>query len=301
MELRQLRYFIAIAEEEHFGRAAAQLRIAQPALSRQMKLLEAELGFDLFDRLPRGVQLSGAGRFFLEEIRAIDAQLLRGISRTRSFVKGDIGILRLSLIESSAWHGVVPDVLRLYRARFPEVEIALSTMGTEAQLARLRQRLTHAAIVYNPLQIDDLCAVELARQSMVLAMPQECPLARLPRLRIRDLTGYPLIGFDRSASPKLYDDLQKALTELEFTPNFISEPANESEMLALVSAGAGLAFTNASQQWRQPHSIRFVPVDDLKVTMSLQLVYRDDDRSPTLTNFLQILRDHLALSGTPRT
>lgn len=293
MELRQIRYFIAIAEDEHFGRASARLGIAQPALSRQMKLLEQELGFDLFERLPRGVRLTGAGKVFLAEMQELHSHLQRGIARAGAASRGMFGSLRLSMIESVAWHGLVPDALRIYRRRYPEVEIALSTMPTEQQLLRLRQGQTDVALVYNPApaQLADLRSTEIARQTLVLAMPADSPLAGREEIGIRDLLGHKLVGFRRSASPRLYDDLQTALSSLEFTPNYISEPVNETEILALVSAGAGLAFTNASQVWRKPHGVVFARIRDLDVTMSLRVVYRDQDLSATRDRFLEVLRD----------
>ena len=301
MELRQIRYFVAIAEEEHFGRASARLCIAQPALSRQIRLLEDELGIHLFERLPRGVRLTAAGKVFLEEMKGLDRTLQRAIARAGPTARGTFGSLRVSLIESVAWHGLVPNALRAYRARYPDVEISLSTMPTDQQLMRLRQNETDLALVYNPTpaQLAGLVAVELARQPMVLAMPSDCPLATRDDILIRDLLGYTLIGFRRATSPKLYDDLQAALSLVEFTPNNISEPVNETEILALVSAGAGLAIANASQRWRKPHGVEFATIRDLDVTMSLKVVYREQDVSATRDKFLSILQS-LTGEGFPR-
>ncbi len=289
MEMRQIRYFVAIAEEEHFGRAAERLRIAQPALSRQMRLLEAELGFKLFERLPRGVRLNSAGSVMLSEMRDLQSQLARSIATARATAEGSSGILRLSLIESVAWHGIIPDGLKIFRHRFPGVRTALSTMPTVDQLERLRLRQTDAAIVYNPLNVDDLVSIPLTTTSIVLAMPVGCPLLDLPEIRIRDLKGYSLIAFQRAASPKLYDDLSAALVDVDFERNHISEPTNETEMLALVSTGAGLALSNKTQIWRRPDGVRFAPIADLDVTQSLQLLHRPGDCSPALSAFLDIL------------
>jgi DNA-binding transcriptional LysR family regulator len=301
MELRQIRYFIAIAEEEHFGRAAKRLRIAQPALSRQMQMLEAELGFDLFERLPRGVRLSQAGRVMLSEMKQLELQLQRSISTARSASTGEQGVLRLSLIESVAWHGLIPDTLRKFRERYPKVEVSLATMPTALQLFHLRQRNTEAALVYNPLNIDDLVAIHLVHSPIILAMPVDCPLIEKADIYLRDLKGYSMIGFQRAASPKFFDDLDRAVSTVDFTPNYVAEPTNETEILALVSTGAGLAFANALQQWRQPHGVRFAPIRDLDVSQALNLVHRRDDISPTLAAFLAILKDFAPPHGSPET
>ncbi|MCZ4290983.1 LysR substrate-binding domain-containing protein [Hoeflea alexandrii] len=301
MELRQIRYFIAIAEEEHFGRAAKRLRIAQPALSRQMQMLEAELGFDLFERLPRGVRLSPAGRVMLSEMKELELQLQRSIASARSVSTGQQGVLRLSLIESVAWHGLIPDTLRMFRELHPNVEVSLATMPTALQLFHLRQRNTEAALVYNPLNIEDLVAIHLADSPVILAMPLGCPLIEKEDIYLRDLKGYSMIGFQRAASPKFFDDLDNAVSTVDFSPNYVAEPTNETEILALVSTGAGLAFANAFQQWRQPHGVRFAPIRDLNVSQALNLVHRRNDISPTLAAFLAVLKDLVESSELPET
>ena len=295
---RRIRYFIAVAEDEHFGRASRRLRIAQPALSRQIRTLEDELGFDLFERLPRGVRLTHPGRVLLAEMREVEAQLLRGIAAARSAAEGRHGRLRLSLIDSAAWHGVVPNALRAYRARFPDVEVSLSTMPAAQQIAWLSEGRTDAAIVYNIAEADGLVSTHLASIPIVLAMPADCPLLALPRIRVRDLSDYPLIGFQRAASPKLFDDLTAALADIDFTRNFISEPTNEADMLALVSMGSGLALANAMQSWRPPHGVAFAPVEDLNVTQSLNVLHRRDDNSPLRASFIDALLAEASTDGT---
>ncbi|KRW95227.1 hypothetical protein AQY21_15620 [Paracoccus sp. MKU1] len=289
MELRQIHYFIAIAEEEHFGRAAQRLRIAQPALSRQMRLLEEELGLQLFDRLPRGVRLSAAGQVFLIELRRVVGELQRAVAVTRRAAAGEAGVLRLSLIESACWHGLVPESLRIFRMRFPAVDLSLTTMSTGPQLAALRQCKTDAALVYNPPPAEDLTTVPLIRYPAVLAMPADCPLAERPRIHLADLASWPLIGFRRAASPRFYDDISVSMHAAGVASRYIAELENETEMLALVSAGAGLAIANSAQRWRPPHGVRFAPVEDLDVGLHLHLLHRLGDVPPTLTQFIQIL------------
>lgn len=289
MELRQIQYFIAIAEVEHFGRAALRLRIAQPALSRQMKLLEAELGIELFERLPRGVRLTAAGRVFLDEARHMLVQLTRAVAAAQGAAAGKAGSLRLGFIEAVAWQGLVPDAIRRFRNEFPGVALTLAAMPTGEQLASLRQGRLDAALIYNPLPADDLTVLALVRHPVVLAVPVESPLAERTALMLRDLEDQPLIGFQRRASPRFFDDLQARFRAVGLTPRFVAELATETEILAMVSAGAGLALANSRQIWRPPHGVRFIPVNDLAVSLTLSLVHASENRNPTVNHFIAIL------------
>lgn len=289
MELRQIHYFVAIAEAEHFGRAALRLRIAQPALSRQMKLLEAELGIDLFERLPRGVRLTAAGRVFLDEARRTLAHLTRAVAAARAAAAGKAGTLRLGFIEAAAWQGLVPDAIRRFRSNSPGVALTLAAMPTAEQLAALRQGQMDAALVYNPQPADDLTAIGLIRHPVVLAVPVESPLTERAEVTLSDLEGQPLIGFQRRASPRFFDDVQARFRAVGFTPRFVAELMAETEILALVSAGAGLALANSCQMWRPPHGVRFIPISDLSVSLHLALVHASDNRNPTVTQFIGIL------------
>lgn len=291
MELRQIQYFIAIAEAEHFGRAAQRLRIAQPALSRQMKLLETELGIDLFERLPRGVRLTPAGRTFLNEIRGLNGLIARAISAARASAAGQFGTLRLSFIEAAAWQGLLPDAIRRFRAEYPGIELALLAMSTSEQLAALRQRQTDAALVYNPEPADDLAAIPLVHHPAILAVPVESPLAARATVSIADLAGERLIGFQRRGSPKFFDDIQAAFRRAGVAPRYVVELMAETEILALVSAGAGCALANSQQVWRPPHGVRFVEIRDLDVSLQLSLVHRRGDAPPALVHFTAILTE----------
>ena len=290
MELRQILYFVAIAEAEHFGRAAQRLRIAQPALSRQMKLLEQQLGVALFDRLPRGVRLTAAGRTFLQRTRGLERQLADAAEAARAAAQGRQGSLRLTFIEAVAWHGLIPDALRLFRDAHPGVDLGLVAMPTGDQLAALRRGDSDAALVYNATSSDDLTALPLARHPIVLAVPADAPLARQGRATVADLQGQPLIGFQRRASPRFFDDVHARFRDLGFQPRYVAELMAETEMLALVSAGAGLALANSSQMHRPPTGVRFLPLQDLGVSLELCLVHRADAVSPVLARFIDILR-----------
>src|ERR1700719_636694 len=138
MELRHLRYFVAVGEEQHYRRASRRLRVAQPALSRQIQDLEEELGFKLFDRLPRGVKLSVAGKLFLEDARRILQQVSEAAARAARVARGQSGTLRIGFTESASWHGVVPDALRVFRQHHPDAELQLHPAGSVDQIGDIR-------------------------------------------------------------------------------------------------------------------------------------------------------------------
>ena len=154
MELRHLRYFVAVGEEEHFGRAAQRLRVAQPALSRQIQDLEREIGFQLFDRLSRGVKISSAGKLFLEDARRILEQLNAATERAQRVARGQSGTLRVGFTENASWRGVVPDSLRLFRERYPDAELQLNPLPSLQQLEAVRSGRLDAGFMFNPPKPD---------------------------------------------------------------------------------------------------------------------------------------------------
>ncbi len=163
MELRHLRYFVAVGEDEHYGRAAQRLRVAQPALSSQIQDLEREIGFQLFDRLPRGVRLSAGGKVFLEDCRRILQEVDEAAVRAGRAARGLIGTLRVGFTESASWHGVVPDALREFRRRHPEAELLLSPLISLDQVEAVRAVRLDAGFVYHAPRADpDMDQVHVA-------------------------------------------------------------------------------------------------------------------------------------------
>lgn len=288
MELRQLHYFHTIAEEEHFGRASGRLRIAQPALSRQIKLLEAELGVDLFERLPRGVRLTAAGRVFQAECGQVLNHLTRAVSAARAAAEGQVGTLRLGFIEVAAWHGLVPEAIRRFRADYPAVDLGLSAMASGDQVAAVIEGRLDAGILYNVPPDPALTVLPLARHPVMVAVPATSPLAQHTEVTLNDLRNDGFVGFRRAASPRFHDDLTAAFANAGFVPRWISEMAAEADMLALVNAGVGLAFVNSCQRWRPPLAVRFLTVTDMAVHLDLSLVWRHDNAAPTLARFATI-------------
>ena len=291
MEIRQLQYFTAIAEREHFNRASEYLRIAQPALSRQMKLLEAELGVVLFERLPRGVRLTPAGKFFLEHSRSILGQIASAVALTQAMAAGRAGRLRLGVIEMGAWQGLVPDSIRRFRKEFPVVELELSVLSSPGQIEALRMGRLDAGLLYYPPKEAGLVAVPLVRHPVMIAVPAESPHAVRAEVNLHDLSDEDFIGFRRAVSPQFHDEIHAECQAHGFAPRFITETSCEADMLALVSAGAGGCFVNACQRWREPHSVRIRPVRDFGVCLELHYVYPAGDNLPAVRHFQSMVTE----------
>ena len=208
MELRHLRYFVAIGEEENYRRAAQRLNVAQTALSTQIQDLEAELGFKLFDRLPRGVKLSVAGRLFLEDARRILQQVSEAAARAARVARGQSGTLRVGFTENASWRGVVPESLRRFRERHPDAELQLTPTTSLEQVDALRSGRLDAGFVFNIARADsELDYIPVALQHVELAVPKGHPLTKLKKLRLRDLADAPFVWFPRREAPAFYDRL----------------------------------------------------------------------------------------------
>src|SRR3984893_13303483 len=198
MELRHLRYFVAIGEEENYRRAAQRLNVAQTALSTQIQDLEAELGFKLFDRLPRGVQLSAAGKLFLEDARRILQQVSEAAARAARVARGQSGTLRVGFTENASWRGVVPESIRRFRERQQDAELQLTPATSLEQIEALRAGRLDAGFVFNMPRADgELDHLPVALQHVELAVPKGHPLIRLKKLRLRDLAEHDLDSLQR--------------------------------------------------------------------------------------------------------
>ena len=293
MELRHLRYFMAVGEEQHFGRAAQRLRVAQPALSRQIQDLEKELGFKLFDRLPRGVKISEAGKLYLKEARQILEYVSEAALRARRVAAGQSGTLRIGFVESISWHGVVPDSLRQLRERQPDVELQLRPLSSLEQIEAVQAGRLDAGFVFTIANIArELAQLEVAVLHLVLAVPKGHALTRLRRLRLRDLNDAPFIWFPRRESPRYYDRLmQECYRGGLKTPHIIQEAVNEATILSLVSCRMGVAFVSNATRWRCPQGVELLPVVDLNLPLPFALVWRKDNGSPLLAKFVADVQD----------
>ena len=292
MELRHLRYFVAIGEEQHYGRAARRLRVAQPALSRQIQDLEEEVGFKLFERLPRGVKLSVAGKLFLEDARRILQEISEAAVRAGRVASGRSGTLRIGFTENSSWRGVVPDSFRRFREQQPDAELQLQPEASLVQLEAIRSgRLDAGFVNFMPKSDPELNQLLVARQHVELAAPRSHPLTRLKKVRLRDLMEALFIWFPRRSNPAFYDQLMlKCYRGGLKSPRIVQEGVNEPTILSLVSTGMGVGWVLATARWRCPESVVILPVVDLNMPLTLALAWRKDNTSPLLANFIAEVR-----------
>jgi DNA-binding transcriptional LysR family regulator len=292
MELRHLRYFLAVGEDQHYGRASRRLGVAQPALSRQIQDLEKEIGFKLFDRLPRGVKLSAAGELFMEDARRILREVGEATARAARVARGQSGTLRVGFAENASWHGVAPDSFRRFRQQQPDVDLQLQPASSLEQVDAIRSGSLDAGFVnFMPKADPDLDQLIVGRQHVELAAPKRHPVTRLQNLRLRDLTDAPFIWFPRRASPAFYDRLIRECYRGGLrSPRIVQEGLNEATILSLVSAGLGVGWVLGSARWRSPQAVAILPVVDLNIPVLLALAWRRDNTSPLLARFIDVIQ-----------
>jgi DNA-binding transcriptional LysR family regulator len=240
MELRQLRYFVTVASELHFGRAAQRLFITQPALSQQMRSLEGELGLRLLERTRRGVRLTPEGAVFLAEARAVVQQADRAAAIARALAEGATGRLRVGYLRTTAG-GLPQRIVHEYQRRFPRVELTGDSGTTTANVERLRTGELDVAFVHTPLEkAADLGWVDITTECLVVAVPTTHPLSRRRRIHRDALAGVPLVYFPRQNSPGFYDHGLFEVYGSAGAPNIVRTEPTEERMLLAVAEGAGI-------------------------------------------------------------
>ncbi|ODP36292.1 LysR family transcriptional regulator [Sphingomonas turrisvirgatae] len=301
MELRHLRYFRAIGREEHFGRAAIALRIAQPALTRQIRDLEAELDVELFERLPRGVRLSNAGGAFLEDVEEILRQVDRAVDRARRMGSGHLGTIRVGLSEIMATYDFISRGLFDFRANEPSVELDLRSTGSLAQIAALKDGALDVGIVYDAhLEERDreaLSSTAIGAGETMLAVHESHRFAQRESVTLAEIADEPVLGPARTLAAGYYDRVVGALIRNGNAPRFVQECTTNSILFSLVSVGMGVGIVTTAGPHTPGHNIRLVPIADLGLTFEVMLVWRTRDRSAALQRFLDKMLEHASLSS----
>jgi DNA-binding transcriptional LysR family regulator len=288
MELRHLRYFVGVGEEQHFGRAAERLHIAQPALSRQIQDLERELGFTLFDRLPRGVRLTAAGRLFLADARRILQDVAEARLRAERIALGKAGTLRIGISTALSWHGLVVDSFRKFRSEQPDAQLELHHLISTYQIERILTGSLDVGFVTGLMALEkDLVHRQFAQDRMLLAVPKGHPLTKRKKVRLRDLRSMSFVGFPRWANPVFYDQLMRECSRGGLTaPRVVQEAPDRDTLLGLVQCRIGLCWVGESVRWHCPRGVVLVPVVDMDLVLPFDLVWKKDNTSPLLQKFL---------------
>ena len=291
MELRHLRYFVAVAEELHFHRAAQRLHISQPPLSQQIRALEGELGVQLLERNRRGVVLTAAGSVFLAEARGILSAVEAATESARSVARGAAGRLALAFV-GSAMHGPLPAVLRAHRAAFPQVELALTELPTAAQLVALREGRVDVGVIRPPVDDGDLTIETIHTEPVVVALPAGHRLAARERVRLADLLEEGFVLLARREAPGLHESLARALARAGGAPRVVQEAREMQTVVGLVAAGMGVSLVPASVGADAHGGVVYRPVAEPAPTVSLALAWRSGGDSPALEAFLETARTH---------
>lgn len=294
VELRHLRYFLAVADELHFGRAAARVGIAQPALSQQIKRLEIAIGTALFIRSTREVRLTAAGVALRPHAtRAIEDAEYGVLAAVRAS-RGEVGRLAVGFIETAAGT-LIPAAVRRFRTDRPEVELILRELGVNQQIDELRSGTLDVGIVRPPVEASELLFETVVDEGLLAAVPATHPLANAPRVSAAALAEEPLIALSREVVPGLFDQVIELLGEYGGPRHATQEATSIQAVLGLVAADLGVALLPASVRTLSREGVTFVPLAQSPHS-EMRTVCRRDDRSPLVVAFLDAARRSVAPS-----
>jgi DNA-binding transcriptional LysR family regulator len=291
MELRYFEYFIAVADELSFSRAAERLSISQPPLSQQIQRLEKELGVQLFIRTKRKVELTEAGKIFLEEARRTLAQADAAIKTAQRAGRGEVGRLVIGFVGSSAY-GFLPTAIRTFRERFPDVELILKELTTMEQVEALSAGQIDLGFLRPPIFEDELEQESVQKEPFLIAVSEKHPLAHLPTAPLKALMHEPFILVPRTLAPGFYDQMIAICAKAGFHPKMVQEAIQFHVIVSLVAAGLGIAFVPSSIQTFQRADVVYLPLEQVTTQAEIVAVWRKNSSSLVLRSFLQVVREH---------
>lgn len=292
-----MRYFVAVAEELSFSRAAQKLHMAQPPLSTQIKQLEEELGVQLFERSSRGVRATDAGELLLEEARRIFLQVDQTVRVVQRVGHGEVGRLTLGFVPSSS-NEVLPPILSNFSEQFPEVELFLREMRPDLIVQRLHAKQLDAGFVYLPLDDPTLAVECLSREPLVLALADTHPLASESEVDLRSIAQEPFILPARYQKiPGLYGQVTEACRQAGFTPNAVQKDVWLMQtIVGLVAGNIGVALVPASVRNLRRKGVVYKSVHGLSPTVELGVIWHREDPGAVLNSFLRVARTSYANS-----
>ncbi|PRC92107.1 LysR family transcriptional regulator [Solimicrobium silvestre] len=293
LELRQLRYFIAVAEELHVGRAAQRLHMTQPPLSQAIQGLEAMLGADLFIRQKRGITLSAAGHALLPEARRLIKDSLALPELVRCAALGEVGHISLAFV-STADYNLLPPLLRDFRSRYPQVQISLREATSDVQLEALRLGQIDLGLMIPPIPeklADMLNYQAILSEPLILAAPSDSTwLSNKLQVSLLECQGQPLIIFPRAIAPAFYDSILGCFQSVGITPEIGQEAIQMQTIIGLVSAGMGIALVPQSVSNLKRPGVVYRELEQITPLIETGLAWRRDNHSPVLHAFIELTR-----------
>jgi DNA-binding transcriptional LysR family regulator len=289
LELRHLRYFVAVAEELHFGRAARRLGIAQPPLSVQIQRLEAELGVSLFDRSSRRVELTVAGRTLLDEAKRVIQGFRAAADAAQRAARGEHGSLTVAFAASVMFLSL-PRIIRRFREEFPGVRLELRELPTGLQIVALRTGDLDIGFLREPPRDDAFVTETVMRERLVLALSKRHALASRKRLRLADVANEDFVLFPRDLAPGLHAHVLAMCAEAGVHPRIVQTSRELYTTISLVEAGLGVTIIPESVRKMGWRGVRYFPVTSPFATTRIDAAWRPDNRSPIIPAFLEIAR-----------
>ena len=289
-ELRHLRYFVAVAEELHFGRAAKRLGIAQPPLSQQIRQLEERLGVSLFSRTSRQVALTPAGQALLRGARRALAEVGLAAAAARRAATGETDTLRVAYTDSAAL-SVLPRAIRRFRSALPSVHLDLVEGSTAAQIDAVARELADLALVRGPVKQPALRTEVVLREPFLVALPSQHPLSQLDSVELGVIGAEPMVLFPRHLAPDFHDTISAMCRAAGFTPLVAYEGAEYQTILSLVAAGLGVSLVPRSVANLRRRGVVYRAIPDAPPRAEIAAVYRAENWSRPLETMMSVLRE----------
>jgi DNA-binding transcriptional LysR family regulator len=292
MELRHLRYFIAAAETENVSRAALKLHISQPAVSRQIRDLEGELGFSLFERSAKSVRLTEAAKAFLAEARAVLQRADEAVNRAQVIATGGGGELHVGYAPSPTVR-IIPATLRAFQAQMPQIRVRLHDLSSEEMLAGVRDGKLQVALLVRPNRatLRGLHFEELARDTMCLAVPPDHALARLRSVSLAQAAREPLVVFARSDYPEYHEYLEALFAPIRAKPRIAEEHDSAASLIAAIESGTGVAVVPRSFSCFTGPRLKLISLSPAPEPIVIGGVWAKDGLTPTAASFWKAAKE----------
>jgi DNA-binding transcriptional LysR family regulator len=298
MDLRRLRTFVAVAEENGFARAAERLALAQPAVSKHIKDLEDHFGGPLLERRPDGVRPTYAGEQLLNGARDLITKATEIEARVKAAARGDQGVLSLGFNETVSWGSIIPKAIHEFSRRYPNVKLTLKPMISTDQVVALHAKRIDGGFLFHRDTADPaLTGIAVLEDPMLLAVPRGSKWAKNPPHGLAELAGEPFIWIPRHVAPTYYDRVMSHCHKAGLHPEVVQEAMDGSALLSLVAVGMGLSFVPAAARPRCPDDVALVKVSDLTLVLTLEFVWRVGEDQAALRRFIEVATEMAGVNG----